>query len=67
MAWLVIHGRDRTLYVRGAEAGAPLYTRQAERALRFDNADKARRWIGQQTLTPFGELALLRAPRERAT
>ncbi|MGB5104042.1 MAG: hypothetical protein WBO04_12105 [Steroidobacteraceae bacterium] len=58
--WLLIHGRERALYVRGAESGAPLFTRQTELALRFDSADKARKWIASNTVTAFGELALLR-------
>lgn len=60
MPWLIIHGRERELLVSGAERGVPLYTRDPARALRFDNADKARKWIDANTVTAFGELALLR-------
>ena len=67
MSWRVIHGRQRALFVRGAELGKPQFTTEARQALQFRSADEARRWIEGATATPFGELALLRDadPRER--
>lgn len=66
MPWLVIHGRDRGLLVSGSESGHPIFTRQVERALRFDSQDRARKWIERETVSVFGELALMRAPGSRA-
>lgn len=63
MPWQIIHSRDRSLFVRGAESGAPTFTRQPALALRFDTQDQARKWIERNTLSAFGELALLREPR----
>ena len=60
MPWLVISARSRALYVRGAEAGHPTFTREAELALRFDGQDAARKWIDRHTYGRFGELALQR-------
>jgi hypothetical protein len=65
MPWLLIHSRDRTLLVRGAELGAPLFTREADRALQFAGQDAARKWIERHIVTTFGELALMRAPGSR--
>jgi len=68
VTWLVIHSRDRALMVRGAESGAPLFTREADGALRFAGADAARKWIDKHTAGTFGELALMREPSsERGT
>lgn len=64
MPWQIIHSRDRSLFVRGAESGAPTFTRQPALALRFDTQDQARKWIERNTLSAFGELALLRAAPE---
>lgn len=65
MPWLVIHARERELLVSGVKAKRPTFTSDAEQALRFDRADKARQWIAEKTASPFGELALLRAKPSR--
>jgi len=65
MPWLVIHGRDRDLLVRGAELGAPLFTREPETALQFDGQAEARRWLTTHVVSGFGDLALMRDSTEK--
>jgi hypothetical protein len=63
MPWLLIHSRDRTLLVRGVEAGAPMFTRDAGLALRFAGQAAARKWADKHIVTGFDQVALLREKR----
>lgn len=60
MPWLLIDGRDRGQFVRGAEKGAPLYTREPERAMHFDKQAQARHWLATHCCSLFGGVALMR-------
>lgn len=59
MPFLLADRRDTALLVSGAENGMRTYTRDARRALAFENGDKARTWAGAHLLANEYEASVL--------